>query len=285
MLKRVDSIPGITVRLQGGLGNQLFIYACGIQQSRRLDCPLYLDLSLFSNKSNNRELEIRPLVNVLGGEFIELPNSNSHNFATRVINRLHSPSIFREKHPLTFDPNVNKIQPGTILEGYFQSHKYFTEIAAELYKGLCLGNSKSNENTLHLHVRRGDYLNKETADFHGLAGIQYFEKGNKILQKISDIHQTVIFSDSISLVEKEFEQMNFTRASFRRQETLSPLEALIEMSNSGNFILSNSSFSWWSAWISRQRGEQFVIAPRPWFRDGSSAKDLLFNDWITLGLD
>jgi hypothetical protein len=49
--------------------------------------------------------------------------------------------------------------------------------------------------------------------------------------------------------------------------------------------MSNSSFSWWAAWLMRQRDPSVrVIAPRPWTADGSSAHDLLYEDWISVGI-
>ena len=57
-------------------------------------------------------------------------------------------------------------------------------------------------------------------------------------------------------------------------------EALILMSKARNFIIANSTFSWWAAMLSNSKG--VVVAPEKWYRNMDDPNDLLPHEWCTI---
>jgi hypothetical protein len=91
-----------------------------------------------------------------------------------------------------------------------------------------------------------------------------------------------VFSDDIesakkhlSGVQEEF-QLNFFESS-----KLSDVENWHLMRRFSAYVIANSSYSWWAAFL-RQDQSAVVIYPRPWFRDGEAPRDLFPLDWIPI---
>lgn len=75
----------------------------------------------------------------------------------------------RRTSAVAYDPAIEKINPGTMLVGYFQSPHYFDRVSDLLLKRLSARGHQLAPLTLHL--RRGDYLNAPTAKFHGITSV------------------------------------------------------------------------------------------------------------------
>lgn len=288
---------GINAYLTGGLGNQLFIYAAALEQSRRLGCKLYVDASHYLVP--DRRLYELGAFEVSGELIVEespwaglLPNTKN-SVRHRLKNFLSSvgrqfPPVYQEKD-IDYSNDIETVQCGSTLSGYFQSWRYFDGVASEI-RNMMLDaplspSGKRLENRLQeahhtvLHVRRGDYLSSGAVNFHGLTGKTYFERGLDLLESMSSKFSPVIFTDDEDLISREIglplgiEVISCDGAN--------PFDVLRAMSCCESMIMSNSSFSWWAAWL-RERPGRAVVAPRPWFADGRAASDLLLPNWITL---
>lgn len=299
MTKR-DISDGICAYLQGGLGNQLFIYAAAYAQSRRLNCNLYIDISKYSNRDpldRHKETPRKPELVSLGlpGEVIDKDSPWSGNSPRRPAfirvpgNKSWSLNVFRESES-GYHSSIELQGPGTTLYGYFQSYKYFQDFDKEIEELLTLGNlshiDQEAVNSLalhpnaHAHVRRGDYVDPIVASHHGIAGVDYFIRSITLLKKLNLETSMTVFTDSPQLVEKEFNSIQ--DYSIYDDSKLSSFGAIRALSQGSALIMSNSSFSWWAAWLMTRNTSNPVIAPRPWQTNGSSAADLLLPDWITL---
>lgn len=299
-MAKADISGGICAYLQGGLGNQLFIYATAYAQSKKLDCELFIDVSKYSkrdpldrHKETLRNPELLSLGlpgTVLDTEspwwgnsprrplLLRVPGSNSRKL-----------EVFREIRS-GYDSSIHSISPGTTLYGYFQSYKNFQDVETEFHKLLlqtplaptettAIAELASSEN-IHAHVRRGDYVDPQIAAHHGIASVDYFVRSQELLFKLLGSSSMRVFTDSPDLVNQEFENVN--SYSLFDDSELSTFGAIRALAAGDALIMSNSSFSWWAAWLMSKESSKPVIAPRPWQTNGSAAADLLKPEWITL---
>lgn len=289
----ISDKKGITSYLAGGLGNQLFIAAAGWEQSRRLNCPLYLNTS-YLNLSGGNLSEIQKL---------NLPTQNSNNpsawGAARMPNgrilpfpnfRAFSQKIFLEKDDSIYDPKIHSIRPDTTLIGYFQSEKYFSSVANDLsvkieefdleQQEAHYMSSLRQEPAVTLHLRRGDYLVPGSV----IASITYANRALRLLRSLGNKDPVRVFTDSPELAKEELRELEEPFSIVDNAILRSGFGTIKAMSLGSSFVLSNSSLSWWGAWLSRKKNRRsgIIVAPRPWNKTGTARSDMLINDWLTL---
>jgi len=173
---------------------------------------------------------------------------------------------------------------GVALTGYFQSEKYFKEYEKEI-KDLfsCPDHIKESINkrfpsmdsveSCSIHVRRGDYVKLQ--DIHPVQSMPYFMKA---LNKMPKDCSIFVFSDDIEWCKNSFPDMG-ERIHF--VEGYSDVEDLYLMSMCDHNIISNSTFSWWAAWLN-DNPKKIVVAPKKWFGPMNShldTKDIYPEKW------
>lgn len=169
-----------------------------------------------------------------------------------------------------------------LLDGYYQSEKYFSHHKEEIIKLYeCPVNLKKEidkdflsllerKDTCSVHVRRGDYLKYK--DNHNNLSIDYYEK---CFNEKKESH-FVFFSDDIEWCKENFKNKDATFIN-----TNSDIVDFYLMSRMKNNIIANSSFSWWAAWINKNK-DKHVIAPKKWFGPKNNhlyTGDIIPNDW------
>lgn len=267
----------ICVELQGGLGNQLFGWATGFALSKKLT----LNLTLDSSKLIARGYELNEFTL---SEAIVLSNKRRKRFrGFGFVDGLFEEDSFQ------YDSRIEKILKPTTLKGYFQSWKYFDAYKNEIKPQLILkeesdslrklSDELNKYQVLGVHIRRGDYVGLE--NYHGLTSDSYFKNAVHIIQKLSGFEKIMVFSDQIDIAKEVFPSGDYYISS---QELRSTPETLILMSRCNSLIGSNSSFSWWAAYISSSNSTVRIF-PRPWFTKASiDTRDLLPPNWLTLGI-
>lgn len=167
------------------------------------------------------------------------------------------------------------------LSGYFQSEKFFNESfvrdlfsidnETESYLRTKYGHLLDKK-IISIHVRRGDYVNRPLRQT--ICEMPYFKKAIKYFGKNRTY---LIVSDDIEWCKKRFVKGNFHFA-----ENESPIVDLYLQSLCEHNIISNSSFSWWSAWLNKNPNK-IVIAPKKWFgvqMKSYDTQDLIPEGWI-----
>ena len=267
----------IVVRLEGGLGNQLFGWAAGFQLAHRLNLNLELDASrLIQRKLELDSFSLSRDINIVT------------DFSKKRKDPFRSTPVFKEKD-FRFDPRIREIDKPVVLSGYFQSWKYFADRESEIRKLITLTDESNQlksirekvpfQEVLGIHVRRGDYIGLE--NHHGITDSEYFKQSIVLASKLSTFSKIAVFSDDISAAKDTFPDADYY---ISETEIPSPAENLVLMSECVALIGSNSSFSWWAAFTS-DREEKVRIFPRPWFTgENLDTRDLLPKHWITLGL-
>ena len=177
---------------------------------------------------------------------------------------------------MAFDEHLyNNCPDGVDLMGYFQSHKYFDEVEQEIRKRFTFKQSVidraliPDESYTTLHVRRTDYIGLES-HLSNLS-VRYYNKALRICPPDDII---VVVSDDVPWCRKTFEGLDFM---FAHQDAYADLYTMTQANCN---IISNSSFSWWGAWLNTK--STMTIAPKNWFGPALShysTKDLIPNTW------
>ena len=134
-------------------------------------------------------------------------------------------------------------------------------------------------NSVCISVRRGDYLNPQYADSFFICDESYFTKAIEIIKQLVDNPVLVFFSDDIKWVK---ETIKTNLPSYYESGEDPVWEKLRLMYSCKHFIISNSTFSWWAQYLSRNI-DKIVISPDHWTNDKSKdVKHLISNDFITI---
>ena len=191
----------------------------------------------------------------------------------------------REKH-FHFDEDLfNNCPDWVSLHGFYQSEKYFLNVRDELLKDFSFIDDIENPCTemmeglnkpIALHVRRTDYAQY---GHHPIVGLDYYEKALSYFDKDREV---VVLSDDSNWCH---EQSLFADDRFMISESRNQYIDLCLMSKCSDFIIANSSFSSWGAWLSISEEKQ-IVAPMKWFGPPLDAqhntKDLYCEGWMKL---
>lgn len=267
----------ITVKLQGGLGNQLFQYALGRALSKQLRTDLFLDTSFYKNKADR---------SYMLGSFRVKATEKSINTETKNVH------IVREKTE-NFDPAILESGEDSFLNGFWQSEKYFKNIATDLRDEIALKNPLPDSaqeitkkmaatESVFVHVRRGDYTTSKHQRIYAQCTEGYYRKALKTIKtsvKKQNLH-VFVFSDDIEWVKNNiaFEDP----VNFMERGRFTDAEELVLMSMCKHSVTANSTYSWWAAWLNANPNK-IVVTPRKWFIGGTrNEKDLIPESWIRL---
>lgn len=292
----------ITVKLKGGLGNQLFQYAFGRAVSLKLETPLMLNVSHFENQRDTDPRRNFQLNCFNLHATISTGNSRSRfDFIKAKIDEISSltKSILNPYGGYIFNPKELEVKDNSALDGSWQSEKYFRDIETTLRHDLTLKEKlgpkaklfkdrikQVEENggvSTSIHIRRGDYVtNKYSSAYHGALDMTYYYKAISVLQSKLCGKQLVlfVFSDDVGWVKENLKtEVPFICVS---RPEIKDEEDMFLMSQCNHNIISNSSFGWWGAWLN-SRKNKIVIAPKKWVRDPrANTNDVTPLDWVKI---
>jgi hypothetical protein len=293
----------VIVRLAGGMGNQMFEYAVGRSLAIKNNTTLGLDLAFLLDRTPIPHFTFRDY------------DLDVFNIDAAIVSRKDVPALYRkyhlgwamryvdfirrkfisqpgkEKMPNTFDHSVMELGPNIYLEGWWQTPKYFEEyqevirndftLKAPLSeKSQQLAEEIKNAVSACIHVRRGDYVGNA---FHDVGlGESYYKEGLAYISSKVDVEKIYVFSDDIEWCKNNLHfdiETMFVGPEYAGKKGE---EHVMLMSMCKHFIIPNSSFAWWGAWLSAA-SEKIVIAPKRWFADASiDTTDLIPAQWIRI---
>lgn len=297
----------ITVKLQGGLGNQMFQYALGRVLAERNKDRLQLDLTFLLDRTPKRDFIFRdydldifqasPHLTLLSRIATKFPIPFLLYLVSRLITTLKAAFALQKyvtERSLTFHPEVLHATGNIYLDGYWQSEKYFRGFEDLLRRDFCLKDVPSDDvsqmqlqisstTSVCVNVRRGDLVTlPRSARIHGFVGPEYYRRGiEAIATRFKDI-RIFVTSDEIEWCIQNLRFDFPTVYLGHKYEGRKFGDYLRLMSACRHFLIPNSSFAWWAAWLGRA-DDKIVITPIAWFKEKTlSSSDLIPEDWIAI---
>ena len=254
----------------GQLGNQMFQYAATLGIARKNGIPFMIP--------NHDEIFHDGIGNRLRIELFDCFDIKPDN-----IGMLNNTNVFPEEG-FEFQQKFFSVdnRDEFSIYGFFQTEKYFQHCADEVRNQFTFKKKISDEckeiveevfdqDPIALHIRRGDFL-INSGNHHNLS-LDWYEKA---LKKFDPDREVIIFSDDIFWASA---QELFRPDRFIISDGNSSFHDLYLMTQCSDFIIANSSFSWWGAWLANT-GK--VIAPSKWFGPNNAhlnTKDLYCQGW------
>ena len=280
------------VRISGGLGNQLFQYAFSRNLTINTGSVVELDLERYGleNSKNSRKCELSKLFpgatfsntfkfSILNYFLENLPNRLKRKLLEkregeiRIRNIIKGRKIVLERS-IPYDSSV-PLENANYYVGNFISPEYWWGnkklILKEIDHAVSISAVSANiplpsKNSIAVHIRRGDYLdNKKTREFHGYCKDTYYLQAIRLLHAANKSLDTVLISSDNSEYARFFSaKVQALGFQVSLLENLDPISTLYVLSRAHYFVGSNSTFSWWAAFLGNQKSTVF---PRRWFMD------------------
>lgn len=300
----------IVVRLMGGLGNQMFQIAFARTLSLEFNEPIYLDCNVYK-KYKIRNFSLNNLyihtklynfdevhLNYMYKIYLRFTQKFYHVYQKiiRILTRSDRIGITNYSNFSQFGLYYNfdryyynskktdkKIK---CIYGYFQSEKYFLKYKDQIREELKVKTpltKKEREilqtikscNSVAVSIRIGDdYLTSKALN---VCTYEYYYKAMDFLYSENRNISFFIFSDDVNRVKKKF-KFDYP---VKYIEGFNDYESLRLMYNCKDFIVSNSSFSWWGAYLSDNINKK-VIAPARWYNNSSDRPDIFIDNMIII---
>jgi hypothetical protein len=254
--------------LRGGLGNQMFTIAATYSKSLDLNCEMAINYSLphYAMQGNS------PLV-------------YKKEFYKNIPETDYIPKKVYAEPDWAYTPLPNETD--LLVEGYLQSSKHFEHHAEQIRNLFYFSDETKNKiktflqkiikKTIGVHIRLGDYLKPECQIIHFLCKPDYYRTALNFFD-LND-YEIIVCTDTPFLINQF---INFENVHI--MENNNEIEDLYLLSQCDNIVMSNSTFSWWSAFLGKQKEK--ICAPSRWFGPGGppNYKDIYQENWTLISV-
>ena len=284
--------------ITSGLGNQMFQYAAGRALAARLGTTLKLDISYYANNPHTRRY--------YDLERYCLSSTIAKPWEVQLLQRLARPRIAKLTQPLRLlglplqstvllDPvqgyqaECESVKGHAYLSGMWQSEKYFAAYADVIRRDFAYRQEPDAANraaieeihateSVCLHVRRGDKVHIPEV---GACDLSYYEKAIAVvMERVAHPH-FFIFSDDAAWT-REHVTTPAPSTYITHNTGRNDAEDMRLMSHCKHFVIANSTFSWWGAWLATNPSK-LVISPSSYFADPNiSMLDRIPEAWVQL---
>jgi hypothetical protein len=284
----------IVIRLEGGLGHQLFQYAAGRRLALARGVPLLIDRSAVDGDS--RPYALGPFdIHAQEAPPGARAGFEAHTFTQRLIRRMRGRRLAQERSP-RFDPAILDLPGRAYLHGHWQSEQYFSDMADTIRGDLrwktapgswssdLLARIESG-NAVSVHVRRGDRVSDPSvARIHGTCPAAYYRRAWRVMRERVQDPLFVVFADDPAWARGQLtflDPVKFVSDPGHRPDR----DDLWLMTRCRHHVIANSAFSWWGAWLS-DAADKVVVAPGRWFADPAyDGRDVVPPAWARVAVD
>ena len=282
----------ISIQIMGGFGNQMFqIFAAlayGIQRNLKVVFPFQRNMG---HRHTYWDTFFKDLI-------IFTTQNSANQVSDGDIERMQ---IYQEKY-FTFSPFPEFGSSDVCLVGYFQSYKYFESQQDIIYMLLKLEEKKLDviqrypelfgdlsSESVAIHFRLGDY--KQKRYYHPVMNYEYFEKSLdhvvatslklKRVFYLCESEDNEYVESKIGLFREKYPELEYIKVP----DNIPDYEQVIVMSLATHNIMSNSTFSWWGAYLNSNT-ENIVCYPSIWFGEyyehTHDHRDMMKNTWVRI---
>lgn len=281
----------IVIRLSSGLGNQLFMYAFyKYIELKYGEMPYFDDKYFVDRRGIIRQSELAvlfPNYPVCKFHFNPAGERRFRGYFFRWKQKLF-PS-FRYINEKDYDDTFD-YKGDIYFNGFWQNHKYVDQldkslfVSKEPFPSLLENVRQQIENSacpVCIHFRRGDYFMPKWIHRYGVCTLEYYKRAmNLIESKVNEEIVYFVFSDDLNWVKQNI--------SFNSRYILVPNYDINSywyiylMSICHHNIISNSTFSWWGAYLNNN-ATKYVVAPEKWMFDTDT--NIALDEWIKVKVD
>lgn len=281
-----------TVKIIGGLGNQMFQYALLLGLQETFGENVCADVSGFQDYHLHNGLELESIFGIKLNVCNQIPFWGKKLTLSRYIN-YYLPFLCGKcqfEYPdFRFIDTIYEKDDKEYYAGYWHHHKYVEKFRKRLLEVYTFPAFKDEvnqevsylmgeENSVGIHIRRGDYLNEK--QYQNICTLNYYKKAiDNILQFFGKVSFYIFSNDekwcrenlSAILAESKVTYVNWNKGneSYRDMQLMTYCKGL---------VIANSSFSWWGAFLN-QRKDKLVIAPKRW-KNAKYDLKIQMPEWI-----
>ena len=260
----------LIIRITGGMGNQMFQYVYGRVVQKKYNQNLALDLTWYNIDSSHRYRDLEGHESYKLSAFGIDPEVISHSTSKffnskvgKVVNLINLQFIQRKFKPLWT----------AYFQGYWLGESFFEHMKSDVAKMFDLPGIKnekalllkeqieSGPTSVSMHIRRGDYKNHKHLQ---VCTPEYYKSAISHLNKALGKYQLFVFSDDIAYCREMLQgNSNITFV----EDAGTDIEEFQLMIYCKHHVISNSTFSWWSAWLGENKNldDRMVLTPNRWF--------------------
>lgn len=291
----------IITRIKGGLGNQLYCYAAARRLAIKNNAELVIDdVTGFKRDYEYKRKYILNHFNIACRKATPFERLEPFERIRRgLFKKIEKLKFFKNRNYIEqefddFDSRLLdiKISKTIYVDGLWQSLKYFEDVEAEIRKDLIIIPPQDktnldislkikNELSIAVHIR---WFNNNDKKSTSNASTTYYKNAINHMEESLESPHYFVFSDNLEAVKEniKFPDKRVTYVNNNTKED----EAIWDfwlMSKCKHFIIANSTFSWWAAWLSQSEEKKTVVFPRlPKHSDTKWAWDFegqMLNTW------
>ena len=276
------------IKMTGGLGNQMFIYAMYLKM-KTIFPDVRIDLSDMVHYQVHYGYEMNKVFHLPRTEFC------INRSLKKIIEFLLFKTILERKQDGSLVPYTRKYHsPWIYFKGFYQSEKYFAGIEKDVREAFvfdirrasrrslrAMQEIKADPHAVSIHIRRGDYLlEKHWKALGCICQSSYYLNALAELEKRVKHPHYYVFSEDLNWVRQN---LPLTKAEFIDwNKGEDSWQDMMLMSHCRHHIICNSTFSWWGAWLNPSL-DKIVIAPERWTQTTDSA-DVVPESWLKVSI-